>query len=122
MAENSVTIEGRVVGFPKVHFTSTNNKVVTFTISYRRMYRVRDEDHFEMSYFLVEAWGPEADYSEGLVRGDFIKVFGRIKQDRWTSSEGEELARVKIMAEHIKVIHSAGAYPERKEEVDPAES
>lgn len=121
MAENSVTIEGKVVGFPKVHFTSTNNKVVTFNLSYRRMYRVRDEDRFEMSYFLIEAWGAEADYAEKLIRGDFIKVFGRIKQDRWTSQEGEELARVKIMAEHIKVLSSASTYPEKKGEVDPTE-
>ena len=118
MAENSVKIEGKVVGFPKVHFTSTNNKVVTFNVSYRRTYRVKEEERFEMSYFLVEAWGAEADYAEKLVRGDFIKVFGRLKQDRWTSQEGEELARVKIMAEYVKILRSAPDYSEKNEEVD----
>lgn len=107
MGVNTVTLEGRVVGFPKVHTTTTGNKVTSFTVSFRRSYHVHNEEHYETSYFMVEAWGEEATKCESFKRGDYVKVVGRLKQDRWTAQDGQELARVKVMAEYVKLIYQA---------------
>jgi single-strand DNA-binding protein len=100
---NSVLLEGKATNEPKVHLTQTGNTVVSFTISVLRTYKVQEEYKKEVSYFMVEVWGEEAKTAKEKVQyGSWLKITGRLKQDRWIAEDGEHLARVKVMAEHIE--------------------
>ena len=51
----------------------------------------------------MEAWGKLADIctSQGR-KGRGVRVVGRLKQDRWTGSDGKNHTRVAIVAEHVE--------------------
>ena len=101
---NSVQIEGKATNVCKIHVTSTNNTIATFTISHTRTYKVHDEYKKEISYFLIEAWGEEAMLAKDKIKfGVQVKIEGRLKQDRWTSDSGEHLSRIKIMADTLTI-------------------
>lgn len=99
---NSVMVEGKATNTAKLHITSSGNKVATFNIATVRTYKVGEDTRKEISYFLIEAWGKVAEEVNSNVKEDStVRVVGRLKQDRWRAESGENLARVKIMAESI---------------------
>lgn len=59
-----------------------------------------DSDSKDYSYFHVSSYGVTAKYFNRFKSGDFLRIVGKIKQDRWVS-EGQEKSSVKIIGEHI---------------------
>lgn len=60
---------------------------------------VKEED----SFFTVEVYGKLADFSEKkLVKGQGIRIVGRLASKTWKDEEGKEYSRVYIIAEHIE--------------------
>ena len=56
-----------------------------------------------MSYFDVTTWSRLAEVcGESLSEGRGVRVVGRLKQDRWTSPEGQGRSKVSIVAEHVE--------------------
>lgn len=100
---NSIILEGditkacNIVQFGGVH-------QLEVTIAVKRQYRKRDESLAdETSEFDVIAYGNIADFlaKKGVI-GQSIRVVGRLKQSKWTDSEGKECSKVIIVAEHIE--------------------
>jgi single-strand DNA-binding protein len=69
----------------------------------------------EVSFFDVETWGKlgEACYTKGK-KGRGVRVVGRLKQNRWSDSEGKSHSRIAIVAEHVEF------RPEFKKDANPA--
>jgi single-strand DNA-binding protein len=57
----------------------------------------------EVSYFDIESWAKlaEACYNKGH-KGRGVRVVGRLKQDRWSGSDGKPHSRITIVAEHVE--------------------
>ena len=56
-----------------------------------------------MSYFDVTTWARLAEVcGEYLKKGRGVRVVGRLKQDRWTSPEGQTRSKITIVAEHVE--------------------
>ena len=56
-----------------------------------------------MSYFDVTTWSRLAEVcGEYLKKGRGVRVVGRLKQDRWTSPEGQARSKISIVAEHVE--------------------
>jgi len=56
-----------------------------------------------VSYFDIEAWARLGSAcAQNLKKGRGVRVVGRLKQDRWTDTEGKSHSRVKIVAEHVE--------------------
>jgi single-strand DNA-binding protein len=56
-----------------------------------------------VSYFDVTTWSRLAEVcGEYLKKGRGVRVVGRLKQDRWTSPEGQGRSKVSIVAEHVE--------------------
>ena len=100
---NSVLIEGNMVRSPLFRTTQKGTKVCNFTIASTRYYRNDDGMEKEVCFFDVEAWAKLADicYDKGR-KGRSVRVVGRLKQDRWTGSDGKPHFTVSIVAEHIE--------------------
>ncbi len=101
---NSILVEGNLVRDPNLRGTPSGNQVCDFTVATNRSYKVADQKYEnEVSYFDVEAWSRlGAACAQNLKKGRGVRVVGRLKQDRWTDTEGKPHARVKIVAEHIE--------------------
>jgi len=100
---NSVLIEGNMVRDPLIRSTPKGAQVCNFSIASNRYYRQDSNLEKETGFFEVEAWGKlaEACGSQGH-KGRGVRVVGRLKQDRWTGSDGKNHNKISIVAEHVE--------------------
>jgi single-strand DNA-binding protein len=100
---NSIILEGNLVKDPEVGTTKTGTPVTVFTIACNRSYKSEDAFVKEVSYFTVETWSKLAENcGTHLSKGRGVRIVGRLKQDRWTDSEGKNHTSIKIVAEHVE--------------------
>lgn len=96
---NSLIIEGVVSGEP--HLVKTSD-VLNFTVETTRYYKNRaGEDVEEKSQFKVVVYGRMCKLP--LKEDSSVRVVGRLKQNKWTDSEGASHSEVQIVAEHIEI-------------------
>ena len=100
---NSVLIEGNLVRDPLIRSTSKGRSVCNFTIASNRYYKQDTNFEREVGFFDVEAWGKLGDTCGNLgKKGRGVRVVGRLKQDRWTGTDGKNHNKVAIVAEHVE--------------------
>ena len=100
---NSILIEGNLVKDPLLRSTPRGTQVCTLSLASNRYYKQESGFEKEVSFFNVETWARLADacYAKGR-KGRGVRVVGRLKQDRWTGSDGKPHSRVTIVAEHVE--------------------
>ncbi len=102
-ALNSILIEGNVVRDPTLKETPRGTTVCNFSIASNRFYRQDDETEQETSFFEVETWAKLAEAcGKGCYKGRGVRVVGRLKQDRWTGTDGKNYSKIKVVAEHVE--------------------
>ena len=98
---NSLILEGVVSGKPLLNETSTTS-VLNFTIETNHYYKNRAGEVVEgKSQFKVVVYGSMCKIP--LKEGSGVRVVGRLKQNKWTDSEGVSHSEVQIVAEHIEI-------------------
>lgn len=98
---NSLILEGVVSGEPLLNETSTTS-VLNFTIEHTRYYKNKEgEDVTETFQIKVVAFGRMCDIP--VKEGSGVRIVGRLKQNKWTDSEGASHSEVQIVAEHIEI-------------------
>jgi len=101
---NRVLLEGNLTRDPELTQTEKGTSVCHFSIAANRYYKQDDEQKQEVSYIDIETWSGLADNcNKYLTKGRGVRVFGRLKQDRWIdNTTGNNKQRMKIVAEHIE--------------------
>jgi single-strand DNA-binding protein len=100
---NSVLIEGNMVRDPLIRSTPKGTQVCNFSIASNRFFRQDSNLEKETGFFEIEAWGKLASACSTQGRkGRGVRVVGRLKQDRWTGSDGKSHNKVAIVAEHVE--------------------
>lgn len=100
---NSILVEGNVVRDPIVKETPRGSTVCNFSIASNRYYKQDDEYEQETSFFEIESWSKLAEScGKGCLKGRGVRVVGRLKQDRWTGSDGKNYSKIKVVAEHVE--------------------
>ena len=98
---NSLILEGVVSGEPHLNETSTTS-VLNFTIEHTSYYKNKlGEDVTETFQIEVVAFGSMCKIP--LKDGSIVRIVGRLKQNKWTDSEGASHSEVQIVAEHIEI-------------------
>ena len=100
---NSILLEGNLVRDPLLRSTPKGTPVCTFSLASNRVYKQDSGFENEVSFFDIETWSKlaEACYNKGH-KGRGARVVGRLKQDRWTDTDGKKHSRVTIVAEHVE--------------------
>ena len=100
---NSILIEGNLVRDPLFRATAKGAPLCTFSLASNRFYKQDSQLEKEVSFFDVESWWKLAEscYNQGH-KGRGVRVVGRLKQDRWTGTDGKPHSRVTIVAEHVE--------------------
>jgi single-strand DNA-binding protein len=100
---NSILIEGNLVRDPLLRSTPKGTPVCTFSLASNRYYK--QDTHFEqeVSFFEVETWAKLAEScnTQGH-KGRGVRVVGRLKQDRWTGTDGKSHSKIAIVADHVE--------------------
>jgi single-strand DNA-binding protein len=100
---NSVLIEGNLVRDPLYRATVKGTALCTFCLASNRYYRQDTQVEKEVGFFEVQTWAKVADscFNQGR-KGRGVRVVGRLKQDRWTGTDGKPHSKVSIVAEHVE--------------------
>jgi len=101
---NVLHIEGRAIRDPEVSVTPAGANVTSLSIASNRSYKdiASGEWIRKVSFFDVEVWGMLGELAENrLSKGQFVRVHGLLKQDRWTTPEGLTRSRVSILASRL---------------------
>ena len=100
---NSVLIEGNLVRDPELKYSTKGTALCTFALASNRYFKQDEETQKEVSFFEVTTWARLAEVcGEYLKKGRGVRVVGRLKQDRWTSPEGQARSKIQIVAEHVE--------------------
>ena len=100
---NSILVEGNLVRDPELKYTQKGAAVCSFALASNRYFKQDEETQKEVSYFDITTWSRLADVcGEYLKKGRGVRVVGRLKQDRWTSPEGQTRSKVSIVAEPVE--------------------
>jgi len=111
---NSILIEGNLVRDPETRETPKGTPVCQFSVASNRFFKQNDDYEKEVSFFDVETWSMLAkNCSQSLHKGRGVRVVGRLKQDRWTGTDGKQYSKIKIIAEHVEF------KPELKKDDEP---
>ena len=96
---NSLIVEGVVIGEPH---KSEASDVLNFTVGSERYYKNKaGEDVEEKSQFKVVVYGRMCKLP--LKDGVGVRIVGRLKQNKWTDSDGVSHSEAQIVAEHIEI-------------------
>ncbi len=101
---NSIILEGNVVRQAEFSEPAKGFKVCKFPLAVNRFLKSEDGNGTEeVSFFEIEAYGKVAEYCEKYTtKGRGVRVVGRLKQNRWKDSDGKNVSKVFVVAEHLE--------------------
>ena len=101
---NQVILEGNIVRVPVAKDTPHGTRLCNMTIAVNRIYKDKGgNDVDEVGYYDIEAWGEKlASIIEKCgFKGRGVRVVGRLKQNRWKTTDGKSMAKIVVVAEHV---------------------
>lgn len=102
---NVVVIGGNVVKDPEYKIVG-ESCVASFSVAINRRSKDRAGNIKEdVDFIAVTAWGRNAEISRDYVRkGNPVVIEGQIRQERWTSDEGKQQSKTKVLAQRIQLV------------------
>lgn len=101
MNVNRVFMAGRLVRDPELRLLTSGTSVCSFSIAVNRKWGEKEETTF----LDCEAWKKQAELvAAHLHKGDPIFVEGRLKQDEWTTQDGQKRSKLKVVVENFEFI------------------
>ena len=99
MSINSVTIMGRLASGPELNYTRDDVPFCTFSLALERPYKNR-EGKREVDFVDVTAWRGTAEFVEKyFCKGDMLAVLGKLRQERWTTDDGQNRSKLIVVAQ-----------------------
>jgi single-strand DNA-binding protein len=102
---NHVVLIGRLTRDGELKYTSGGTAVTKFSIAVNRRRKNGDQWVDEANFFDVVLWGKQGEaLNQYLVKGKMIGVDGELRQERWTTQQGDNRSRVEIVANNIQLL------------------
>lgn len=104
---NKVELRGNVGADPIITTIDGGVRLIRFSLATHEAYKGRDGQFKEETmWHNVVAWiGKNGSDFEGLKKGAFVSVVGKIKYSRYTSKEGQERFSTDIVALNMNVLN-----------------
>lgn len=101
---NSLILEGTILDDVEVTDTFGVSKGL-FTVETKRYYKSYLGDNItETSNFTVYCYGEIANLMQlHSNKGQGVRIVGRLKQERWTDTDGKVSSKIVVIAEHIEL-------------------
>ena len=93
---NNVTLGGRLTATPELRETKSGHSVCDVSIAINRM------KEGEVDFIDVTLWGKTAEVASAhLIKGRFVNIQGRLKQDKWEDKEGKTRYGLSVTADNL---------------------
>lgn len=104
---NFIVVEGRLtsdVSEKDFGYITTGTAKLGIHLACNKSTKKGEEWVDEASFFDVTVWGKTAEsIKPKIVKGAFVRVAGRLQQDRWQDQNGNNKSKIFIVAESVKV-------------------
>lgn len=103
---NKVFLIGNLTHNPDLRQTTGGSAVCTLRMAVNRRYTTqRGENRDETLFIDVTVWGKQAEAcSQYLSKGRPLFVEGRLRQDTWTTNDGQNRSKIKVTAERVQFL------------------
>lgn len=99
---NISLLEGRLTEEPELRYTKTGKSLCKFRLAVNSKVKVDNETVDYVSYFSVNSWSKLAEVcAKYLKKGSKVRVKGRLRQNRWISSDGSKREKVYLEASGV---------------------
>ena len=99
---NEVVITGRLTRDCEVRYTPSGTAVTDIVIASNRVWSKDSEKQEEATFADVTIWGKQAETLEQyLLKGRHVMVVGRLKLNKWETSEGDKRSKLTVVAEKV---------------------
>ncbi len=100
----TITLMGNLTRDPEIRYTGDGQATSTLAVAVNRRWQDRTTKEWEesTSFFDVVCWRELAENAAvSLVKGARVVVTGRLEHRTWESSDGEQRAKVEVVADDI---------------------
>lgn len=100
---NSFIMDGHLTDDPEIWGKAVSPFGCKFSVGVNRSYKdSKKEVHEEIVFIPVEVAGSMGSVCmKYLHKGDAVRVMGRLKEDRWESSDGIKHSKISVHAERV---------------------
>lgn len=91
-----ITIIGRVGQDPKVTYTQGGDAIASFSVATSERFQRNGEWQEKTTWHNVKAWRKQAEWAQGLQKGDMVVVVGKINVNKWEDRDGNKKTTVEI--------------------------
>ena len=109
---NVVVLSGNLGQDPELRFTPKGAQVANFSIASNRVWTDREtnEKRQETSWVRCEAWGRLGETANNyLKKGSHVVIQGRLRQDRWEDTQGQQRSMLKVVVTGLELPPKAEA-------------
>ncbi len=108
---NAVTVSGNIVRDIELRATAGGTEVANFSIAWNESRKGPDGNYTDVAhYFDVVVFGGVGRWlSQNVAKGSPIVVSGVLQQDRWTTEQGDNRSKVKILANNVQPMRGEAA-------------
>ena len=103
---NKVFLIGNLTRDPELRYTPSGSSVCTLRMATNRRYTTRQGENRDETLFIdVTVWGKQAEVcSQYLSKGRPLFVEGRLRQDTWTTNDGQKRSKIGVVAENFQFL------------------
>jgi len=112
---NNLTIVGRLTRDPEARIAGSTS-LASFSIACGRTFTTNGEKREETVFLDCTAWGRLGEIViQYAGKGKQVAITGRLKQDNWTTQEGQKRSKIGLVVETLQLLggraDSAGQAP-----------
>lgn len=102
---NSCILIGRLTRDGELTYTQNGKAVLKISLAVNRSIKQGEQWTEDTAFFDVTCWGIMAEgLKQRIGRGSLVGVVGRLCQDRWKDSQGQNRTKIYILAETVEVL------------------
>jgi len=107
---------GTAVADPELKYTKNDTALATVTVAFNRSFKKGDSFEKETTFIKVTVWGKRAEkFAEVVKKGKPVYVNGYLKQENWTTTEGQKRSAISLVATEWRAVekfsNGGGAAP-----------
>lgn len=112
---NIVSLTGRLTRDMEIKYTPSGAPVGKFSLAVNRNKKRGDKWVDEASFFECALFGKSSEsLAQYLIKGKQVAISGEMRQERWTSQDGQNQSRVVVVISSISLMGSKDDTPASK--------
>lgn len=107
---NKVILMGRLTRKPELSYSNNGRAFCPFSVAVNERYKNKDGEQVEtVSFVDVKSYGRSAEtLAQFLDKGEPLHLEGRLRQDKWTTAEGEARQKTVVVLDRFQFLPSRG--------------